>query len=181
VSDDLKRKLVMGTLYQAVWFALVTQATYGHSTLIALVCVAGTVGLVRVVSPSPVADLRFALIATAVGSLVDMVLIRLEVHTPARTLLPYPLPPFWLIALWFGFAVFLRSVLSHLHGRPLVQGALGAVGGPAAYWSGVRLGAMTMGSSAFVSTVILAMAWAVICVLFFTLSSRTDVADGRVA
>lgn len=50
----------------------------------------------------------------------------------------------WMLALWIGFATALTSTLSWVVARPAASIAFGAIGGPLAYWSGAKLGAITL-------------------------------------
>jgi len=52
------------------------------------------------------------------------------------------LPPLWMAALWPSFAASLRLSLSFLQHRLRLAAVLGALGGPLAYFSGWRLGAL---------------------------------------
>jgi len=56
--------------------------------------------------------------------------------------------PLWILALWALFATTLNVSLRWLRGRPLLAAALGAVGGPLAFYTGASLGAVTMPDAA---------------------------------
>lgn len=60
---------------------------------------------------------------------------------PAQTMLGGP-SPLWMAALWVNFAATLDASLGWLQGRPLLAAALGAAGGPLAYWGGEKFGAI---------------------------------------
>jgi hypothetical protein len=81
--------------------------------------------------------------AGALGFSVDTLLIFAGVFTPVPYLFPMPLSPPWMVLLWMNFAAVLNASLRKLHGRYLLSAVLGAIGGPAAYYSGAKLGAMT--------------------------------------
>jgi hypothetical protein len=51
--------------------------------------------------------------------------------------------PLWIVALWALFATTLTVSLRWLYGRPALAMVAGAVGGPMAWFSGARLGAVT--------------------------------------
>src|SRR6187399_1186286 len=52
--------------------------------------------------------------------------------------------PFWIVALWALFATTFNVSLRALRGRPVIAAVLGAVGAPAAYYAGARLGALEL-------------------------------------
>lgn len=69
------------------------------------------------------------------------------------------LPPVWIWALWLGFATIPTGSLTWLQGRGVVQMLFGAVFGPLAYWTGVKMGAATLGAPAASSLFGIALAW----------------------
>lgn len=69
--------------------------------------------------------------------------------------------PMWMAALWANFATTLNVSLRPLQGRTWLAAGLGGVGGPAAYWGGAELGAMTF-LNAPVALAVLAAAWALL-------------------
>jgi hypothetical protein len=52
------------------------------------------------------------------------------------------LAPVWIIAMWAGFATLLHVALRWLLPHRWLAALLGAVGGPLAYYAGMRLGAV---------------------------------------
>ena len=75
-----------------------------------------------------------------IGALWDGLLARLGfLEFPSGMFLPW-LAPVWIIALWVGFATTLNVSLALLQGRWYWALLFGAVGGPLAYWAGMRLG-----------------------------------------
>jgi len=81
------------------------------------------------------------------------------------------LAPLWMTALWVNFATTLNVSLGPLRTRPWLAAALGAVGGPAAYWSGAQLGAMEF-LAAPAALGALAVAWAGLTPLLLALATR---------
>lgn len=78
--------------------------------------------------------------------------------------------PLWMVALWANFATTLNVSLSPLQRHPWLAALLGAGGGPAAYWAGAQLGAMTV-SNAPAAFVTLALAWALLTPLLLSLAA----------
>ena len=74
--------------------------------------------------------------------------------------MPAPFSPLWMVSLWINFATLLNVSLKWLHGRYALAAVLGALGGPAAYYSGARLGAM-QNLPGIGSLLVLSLAWSV--------------------
>lgn len=83
------------------------------------------------------------LTAGAAGFIIDTVLVSIGVFSPVPYLFPLPYSPLWMVLLWMNFAATLNFSLKGLQGRYLLSAVLGSIGGPAAYYSGAKLGAMT--------------------------------------
>jgi hypothetical protein len=64
-----------------------------------------------------------------------------------------------MVSLWMLFATTLHTSLSWLTGRPLVAVLLGAIGGPASYYAGAQLGALTLHANLGFSLIAIALAW----------------------
>jgi hypothetical protein len=75
-----------------------------------------------------------------------------------------------MVMLWVNFAITLNVSLRRLHGRYLLSALLGAVGGPAAYYGGAGLGAMTAIPDT-VSLIVLAIVWGVVVPALFRIAS----------
>ncbi len=163
---------MMALAFQVLWLALVIQA--GESLSLVTVSVTGiiVVMFLRAFGESPSADFAFVLAATACGTIIDTTLTVLGIIEPARSVMPAPLAPLWLIALWALFATFLRIVLTYLRGRRLAQLLVGVIGGPMAYWSGMRLGAIGLHENRILAVAALALVWGAACVSLFSLSER---------
>ena len=145
-------------LMQACWFACVLGAARGWTG-------AGPAA-VAVMVPAHLAFLsrdprrEGALIAgvTVFGFLLETVLSAAGAHRPAPDVFSPPLAPLWMAALWANFAILLDHSLSWLRGRPALAAVLGALGGPAAYLAGVRLGALAVSGN--YGTILIGIAWA---------------------
>lgn len=148
-------------IYYAGWLACVLGAAHGRWRLGALTCLA-LLGVHLLLSDQRGADLRLLVLVTAVGYAVD------SVQTAAGLLIfadgqPHPwLAPLWIGALWMLFSGTLRYALQGLASHPLAAAALGALGGPAAFWGGHELGAVAFHPAPAVSLAVLAAVWALL-------------------
>jgi len=79
--------------------------------------------------------------------------------------------PIWMVAMWALFATTLNVSMKWMKNRYLLSAFFGAVGGPAAYYAGHRLGAVEFGNT---SSALLAVGfgWAVIMPLLIALTTR---------
>jgi len=69
------------------------------------------------------------------------------------------LSPPWMVALWMLFATTFHTSLRWLAGRQLIAVLLGVLGGPASYYAGAQLGALTLHPSLAYSLGGIAIAW----------------------
>jgi hypothetical protein len=79
------------------------------------------------------------------------------------------LPPLWMTALWANFATTLHVSLVSLQIRPWLAALLGLVGGPAAYWGGAELGAMSF-LDPTAGLIALALGWGILTPLLLALA-----------
>ena len=92
-----------------------------------------------------------AAVAMILGYAADSALVLLGLlHFPEQTRLGAPSPA-WMVALWGSFGIALRASLGWLRTRRRLAAALGAVGGPMAYFGGAALGAVRLESPAWLS------------------------------
>ena len=85
--------------------------------------------------------LRFMVIMTVCGSLIDTAMMwSTIVIYHDNYFYPYLCPP-WMILQWTELALIAHALLSHLWQRPFVTGLLCLLGFPLAYISGAQLGA----------------------------------------
>lgn len=129
---------------QVAWFAAVLLAARSAPVAGALAALALTaIQIGR--SGDPRSELRLVFAAAVLGALGDSVLACAQLlNFTSGTLVPGGTVG-WMVALWMNFATVLSQSLRALHTRPLLAGALGAIGGPLAYAAGARLGALTLG------------------------------------
>jgi hypothetical protein len=122
------------------------------------------------IAPGRSRELRLAVVAAGAGFLVDTALIAAGIFIPVHKLLPLPLSPPWLVFLWVNFATTLNIALKRLHGHPVFCALLGAIGGPAAYYAGARLGAIQMHDRLEFFLAVLAVVWGIAVPALFRIS-----------
>lgn len=158
--------------FQTGWWALVLTAAQGRPELglgVVALLLAWHLGRIR---PRGSEALLIGL-AALIGFLFDSLLlvsgwVSFSGSDLAGGLGP-DLPPLWMTALWANFATTLNVSLVSLQSRPWLGALLGFVGGPAAYWGGAELGAMSF-LDPTAGLVALALGWAILTPLFLALA-----------
>jgi hypothetical protein len=113
---------------------------------------------------------RDAALLALVGTALDSLQMAAGTVRFAGAWTPW-LAPLWITALWAQFATALPALARSTAGRAWPLAALGALGGPLAYWGGVRLGAATFPAGAAVAAAALAVQWAIALPLAVRLSA----------
>ena len=168
-------KILNYFLSSAGWFACALGAAHGIPWAGPLV-VAGAAGL----HLSQVRDRRaeglYLGITVVFGFIVDSV-------QAARGLITYRgsfvswLAPLWIVAMWVLFAIQLNASLRWLRKRLWLAAILGAWGGPASYFAGERLGAITINLDPLLAGAIMAVVWALSVPLLLWVSIRVTGED----
>ena len=86
-------------------------------------------------------------------------------------------PP-WLVALWLLFACTINGSLSLLASRRWLAAGAGAMGGAIGYVAGAKLGALGLAFSMPVSSLLIALIWALVLPAAFAYSRRLHLIDG---
>lgn len=155
------RILVNLVFFQAVWFATVYGPSVGLHWL----------GLPAIIvfavyhyfsSPTARADLVVAVIATAIGFVVETSYLKSGVLIYVFNIPSPNFAPYWILFLWTNFALTLNTGLRWLQSHHFAAAALGFVGAPIAYFSGVKLGSATVGIAPTSAYLAIAISWAIV-------------------
>lgn len=114
-----------------------------------------------------IADVRMMVLLLFIGLVVDGTLHQIGFISFKETGFPIP---FWLVVIWLALAITPHHCLSWLKNRLFLSPIFGALGGPIAYWAGVRFGASTFNWSLPLSIGTLAVIWAALwpAVMYFS-------------
>ncbi|MCH9672026.1 MAG: DUF2878 domain-containing protein [Gammaproteobacteria bacterium] len=116
-------------------------------------------------------SIRLLWLAGALGYAGDSALVALYVIAfPESAALGGP-STIWMVALWVAFAATLNHSMRWLQGRLALALIFGAIGGPLAYWSGTKLGAITFPSTD-TALVAVGVEWAVLLPVLVYFSAR---------
>lgn len=160
--------------YQLGWFVAILGAARGQpwlGTLTAVALVAWHLSRAH----APRAELSLVVAAAAIGLVYDSILPLLGwVEFPNGALVA-DTAPHWMVALWMMFATTLNLSLAWMKRSLWLAAALGATGGPLAYWGGAALGALAFEPGRQVATLgFLAVGWAVLTPALVVLARRWD-------
>lgn len=155
------------TLYQVIWFLCVMGGSAG--ALLSLPLLVMHVALCN----EPQQELRLMLILLLFGIAIDSTLQLIGVIRFAGTGPVQPLLPFWLAVIWLALATLPRHSLAWLCHKPVLAAIFGGLGGPLAYWAGVRMGAAEFNLQPVYSLVILGIIWMFFWPVAMRLSCRT--------
>jgi Protein of unknown function (DUF2878) len=159
-------------LFQIGWFACVWSAA-AHQPWIGALVTTGVV-LAHVLRASiPKAELKLVLISLGLGLVFDSLLVWQGWLQYSSGIMFSNVAPYWIVALWGLFATLLNVSLRWMRGRWFIAVVFGVVGGPAAYYGGLRLGALEFGNMP-TGLLALAIGWAVLTPLLLALSSHFD-------
>ena len=144
---------------QSVWFAVIWCAAHGHGAWGVPLALAAVVWHLAVAAHQ-LSELLLVLWVLAVGFGCEALSLHLG-HVAYAS--PAPLagmPPSWILSLWGVFATSLNVTMRWLHSRLWLASVLGAIAGPTAFSSGVRMGAARF-IDAHSALICLGLEWAV--------------------
>lgn len=145
------KALINILIYQVIWFLAVCAGNIGALFGALLLPVHLSFSAKRSF------DLWMMAFLLAVGLVIDGTLHQIGFYT--FTAGGFPIP-FWLAVVWLGLAITPGHSLAWMRSRPLLCAVFGALGGPAAYWAGVRLGAAEFNWPLPLSLLTVAIIWA---------------------
>lgn len=163
--------LLNAVLYQSIWFIAILGGTRY------LWCGVLLLGVHFVFSSKRKADALLMLCILMMGLVIDGLLKYSGFFSFNNDQFPLPL---WLMMIWVAFATLPHHSLNWLKGRPLLSVLLGAVGGPLAYWAGIRLGAASFGFSLPFSLLMLGIIWSFVLPVSVKLAQLTDFSSGSI-
>jgi len=172
VAPTRRLQILNFVVFQAAWFAAVLGAAH-QIPLWGTACVLAAIAWHLAVSARPAQEAKLIGFACAIGLVVESAVVQQgHVRYPSGQPITW-LAPYWMVALWGELAIALNVTMRWMKRRLGLAAALGAVAGPMAFASGVRLG-----GAQFVDTVpalaMLAGAWAVAMPVLMWLSNRFD-------
>jgi hypothetical protein len=143
--------LVNLAINQSIWFLCVLGGNAGALFALPLLV------LNILLSPHKRADRQMMGLLLLSGILIDGILQAIGFFSFTSAGVPIPL---WLAVIWVALAALPHHSLAWMKKRMVLSALFGALGGPLAYWAGVRLGAATFHWPLISSLALLAVVWA---------------------
>ena len=167
-----KNIIINFVLFQIAWFACVIGAAKQMPWLGVIVTFVVVVWHLMQAKPAK-PEIILLLIALVIGAAFDQLmhstnLITYQAHGWSDSLVPA-----WILALWAGLVTALNMSLRWMRGKWLVMVSFGAIGGPLAYMSAEKLGAVTLNSMP-TTYVALGLGWAILTPVLVLLSQKFD-------
>lgn len=163
-----RRFLINLAVYQVCWLSCILGAAHSMPWL-GVVIVAAAIAYHLFDALQAIPELILILIAMLIGAAWDSLLVAMGLLIYPSGLLFDNAAPYWIVALWAGFATTFNVSLAWFKNRLLAASLLGGFGGPLAYLAGERLGAVEF-SSLFTAMIALALGWAVLMPIMMVLS-----------
>ncbi|MBL8858342.1 MAG: alpha/beta fold hydrolase [Planctomycetes bacterium] len=167
------KRITNFALFQVGWFLAVGAAARG-SMWAGVLAMAIVVAIHLALVADRKREAGYILVAGLIGTVADTVLSILGVimyPTSEAVWTQWIVPP-WISALWLGFATLPRFSLHWLVGRPWLAAAFGAIGGPLAFWGGMRLGAVAPKPDSVITWIVLAVEYAIATPLLLWLAPQ---------
>lgn len=162
-------------LYQLAWFACIMGAAEGlpwAGVVVGLLVVGLHLGLAH----TPRTELGIIGLTGLIGGVWETFIVRQD-WVEYLGQFGEQFPPLWIITLWLAFATTFNVSLRWLQRRYLFAALFGLVGGPLAWYAGMRLGALRLPELQTDLTAI-GLGWAVVMPLLLFL---TGWVNGRTA
>lgn len=149
-------------IYQLTWFICV----FGGNSLawIPLIFLGVHISL----SQCKKADIILIISLFIIGIVIDGTLKALGLFSFTSDSFPIP---YWLMVIWLALATLPNHSLAWMKKRLFLSAFFGALGGPLAYWAGVRLGAASFDWPLLQSIVTIAVVWALLWPLVMLFSN----------
>ena len=156
----MKRSIANFVAFQLGWFACVLPAAAGMPWL-GVAFVACWVAVHIATSDHPKGELLMALIVAPAGFAADSMLVLSGLMAiPPEAQLGSP-STLWLAAMWVNLGATLNQSLRWLQGRLLLSSLFGVIGGPLAYYAGMRFGAVAFPEGTTLAMLGVAVEWGI--------------------
>ncbi len=158
-------------LFQLGWFACVLGGASLEYVWAGPIVVAVIVAVHLARANNLRSEAFLVLLTAALGTTWDSGLMIAGLFNFQNGVVVSGLVPVWIIAMWVLFATTLNVSMTWMKGRYLLASIFGAIGGPAAYYAGHRLGAVDFDNTSM-TMIAVAFGWAVIMPTLMLLTTR---------
>ena len=105
-------------------------------------------------------DVKLLGIALVLGLIFDTLWLQLDLLSFTTSTPVAGIAPAWILFLWLAFALTVNHSLVFLKAHPLLPAIMGMIGGPMAYFAGVKFGAISYHGDPLLVSACLALGWA---------------------
>ena len=156
-------------MFQIAWFVTIFSAANGLHYLGVLLTVIWMLLHVKFVASNKLAELKLLLATILIAYPLESILV-------VSNMVSYPeqanfgfIIPVWMICLWLNLAATVNYSLSWLKGRLLATCLLASIAGPAAYYAGENIGAISLNGT--LSLLAISLMWAIAMPCLFLISA----------
>lgn len=159
--------------FQLFWFACILGGAW-NSGWYAPAALAFVVAIHLGLARDKPRELELLVCCGAFGTFADSLMMHGGfIAFPSGSWVPF-LCPFWMTALWIGFATLLNVSLAWLQGRMALAALLGLIAGPLSYYGGSRLGAIALHPDAALGLFAIGIEWAVAMPILLLMARSLD-------
>lgn len=152
-------KIIDFIAFQLNWFAALIGASY-HFEYLGFFTVMISMLFHLKYTEHKQGEIKVYLSAIGIGLTVDTILMARNVLDFGEHAVWGAISPPFMIALWLNFATTLNWSMQWMREKYKLGSIFGAIGGPLAYYGGVKLGAATWGMAEFYAFLHIGIAWA---------------------
>lgn len=176
--------LIQALLFYIMWYLAVLSAAQPGGEIFSLLTQGVFVALGLFMRKRAITfELKFLLLLTVVGSLIDMLPVRIEFTTFPYTQYFIGVYPVWMVGMWCCFATIFSTGLSWMRDKISWQIFFGFLGGPLSLFAAQRIGAVDFPKDFAFTMLLYAFEWAFIMAIAFGiykyLAARTHDAGAR--
>ena len=168
--------LINFAAFQIGWFSSVIGAAQQMPWLGPLVLV-GVLAIHLRQAQRPAFELRLIAVCGIIGVFFESLLVIAGWVTYPSGFFMEPLAPYWIITMWMLFGTTLNISMGWMKRRPLLAALFGAIGGPASYYAGHKLGGIEF-LDFYPAMIALALGWALFMPILMWLAERFDGVNG---
>lgn len=121
----------------------------------------------------PQSELGLVLACGVIGVFFDSLLVAFGWVTYPSGLFNDFMAPYWIVTMWMLFGTTLNLSMGWMKGKPLLAAIFGAIGGPASYLAGQKLGGIEF-LEFYPAMIALAIGWALFMPVLMKLAERLD-------
>lgn len=160
-------------IFNIVWFACVLGAA-SNIAWIGLLALAGFAAFQLTISQDRSADIRLMSAAAIIGWIIDTGYLQAGLLSYASPAPANGLAPWWIVALWINFALIMNHSLYWLQPYPLLASIFGFLGGPLAYYGGIKMNAVFPTIPTWQMLLTFGVVWAFVTPLLFWIARNTQ-------